>query len=153
MKVSIISVGRFKQGPLLDLYTLYKSRLPWKIDLFEIDPKLSLDIPTSLKQQKEGELIQAKIPSDTSIITLDEKGQLISSLEMAELLKKLQENAIAPTFIIGGADGLSEDLKKKAHKSISFGRCTWPHLMVRVLLVEQIYRAHQILIGHPYHRE
>ncbi len=137
MHITLIVTGKLKDPALKSLYEEYKKRLEWKIDLFEVEEKLVLDA----------------LPSSSFLITLDEKGENLKSEEFSSLLNEIQlHHQGKATFVIGGADGLSETVKAKAHKSLSFGRMTWPHLMVRVMLMEQIYRAQQILKHHPYHR-
>ncbi|MEI8321120.1 MAG: 23S rRNA (pseudouridine(1915)-N(3))-methyltransferase RlmH [Alphaproteobacteria bacterium] len=152
MHVTILSIGRFKQSALGELYATYEKRLSWKLNLKELDPKLSLNISVDQRKEKESATLVEHIPQDAFVIALDEKGQEISSLEFAEMVRGLQQKSLSPCFIIGGADGLSNDIKKRSQAKISFGRCTWPHLMVRVLLIEQLYRAQQILANHPYHK-
>ena len=144
MTLSVI--GKLKDPALKTLYNEYKKRLDWKLDVHEFEGKAS---PLT-----EGNLLLSSLPSSTFIIILDEKGENLKSEEFATLLKTIQihhQGKVA--FIIGGADGLSEEVKAKAQKSLSFGRMTWPHLFVRVMFMEQLYRAQQILKGHPYHRQ
>jgi len=86
-------------------------------------------------------------------VALDERGQNIDSATFAGHLGRWRDESVANTiFLIGGADGLSPDLRRRAKLSIAFGPATWPHQMVRVMLLEQVYRAATILAGHPYHR-
>ena len=87
------------------------------------------------------------------LVALDERGKSIDSAGFAQHLGRWRDEGIAATiFTIGGADGLSPELQRKAKLRIAFGSATWPHQMVRVMLLEQIYRAATILAGHPYHR-
>jgi 23S rRNA (pseudouridine1915-N3)-methyltransferase len=87
------------------------------------------------------------------LVALDERGKSIDSVTFARELGRWRDDGIADTiFTIGGADGLSPDLQRRANLRIAFGSATWPHQMVRVMLLEQIYRAATILSGHPYHR-
>jgi 23S rRNA (pseudouridine1915-N3)-methyltransferase len=95
----------------------------------------------------------AAIPASSVLVTLDERGDNIDSAAFARQLGRWRDEQVANTiFVIGGADGLSPDLRRKAKLSIAFGSATWPHQMVRVMLLEQVYRAATILAGHPYHR-
>ena len=87
------------------------------------------------------------------MIILDERGQNPDSPHLAALIQKWTEDGLALAFVIGGADGVHESLRKDAHYCLSFGKLTWPHRLVRVMLYEQIYRAHTINTGHPYHRD
>jgi len=101
----------------------------------------------------EGELLFQAIETDSVVIGLDERGTSLSSTEFAQILEGYRNEGIKSlTFVIGGADGLSDAVRARSQRLISFGRMTWPHLLVRGMVVEQIYRAQQILIGHPYHR-
>jgi 23S rRNA (pseudouridine1915-N3)-methyltransferase len=145
MHITLSAIGKLKEPSLKILYEEYKKRLTWKISLFEFESKSS--------PQQEGGLLLNSIPLSTFLISLDEHGENLTSENFSELLNDIQLNYQGRVaFVIGGANGLSEDVKAKARKSISFGRMTWPHLMVRVMLIEQLYRAQQILKGHPYHR-
>lgn len=106
----------------------------------------------SLKEA-EAELI-CPLLSPGLVISLDERGKSLNSPEFAKILQNHQVHGQGPvTFVIGGADGLHDSIRKKSDHLISFGQLTWPHMLVRVLLLEQLYRAQQILSGHPYHRE
>ena len=108
---------------------------------------------TSRLPQKEGELLLSAVPEGGVIIALDERGKHLSSEEFAHRLGTWQDNGIpAAAFLIGGADGHSPEVRQKAHLLLAFGKMTWPHMLARAMLAEQIYRAKTILDGHPYHR-
>ncbi len=93
-------------------------------------------------------------PSGPPIVALDERGKEITSRTFAKKISDWQDDGIGDlTFVIGGAEGLDDVVKQRATETISFGRLTWPHMLVRGMLVEQIYRAQQIIAGHPYHRD
>lgn len=146
MKISLIAGGILKKGPLKELWQEYYKRLSWSTTVYEFD---------NYRQEiEEAKAIISKVPQDSFIIALDEKGETLSSMKFAQLIGdhhlKGTKNLV---FIIGGAEGIPIVVKEKAHKSISFGSQTWPHLLVRILLIEQLYRAQQILVQHPYHRE
>jgi 23S rRNA (pseudouridine1915-N3)-methyltransferase len=144
MQITLIAVGKLREIPLKAFYEEYRKRLQWKITLQEIEGK-----STAL----ENKLLLETIPHPSFIIALDEKGENLKSDEFAHFLKDLQlHHQGKATFLIGGANGLSQELKAKANKMLSFGRMTWPHQLARILLMEQLYRAQQILCGHPYHR-
>ncbi len=146
MHITLSVIGKLKDPPLKALYLEYQKRLDWKLNLHEFEGKAS--------QRQEGELLLSSLPQQSYLIALDEKGENIKSEEFTRLLQYIQlHHQGKVSFIIGGASGLSEDVKAKAQKSIAFGRMTWPHLLTRVMLMEQLYRAQQILKGHPYHRE
>jgi 23S rRNA (pseudouridine1915-N3)-methyltransferase len=102
---------------------------------------------------EEAGAISALIPEKSVLVALDERGKTIDSAAFAQHLGRFRDQSVANTiFTIGGADGLSPDLRRKAKLTIAFGAATWPHQLVRVMLLEQIYRAATILAGHPYHR-
>ena len=148
MKIRILTVGKMKNSPLLDQLEEYLKRMNWKVKLQEIDtPKgatSAQEEPLILKQLKDGELL----------VALDERGESLTSPDFATKLAKWGQQAPGNevTFLIGGADGLTEGIRKKAKFLLSFGKQTWPHMLVRVMLMEQVYRAQQIIAGHPYHR-
>lgn len=139
IKIDIIAPGLMKQGPMLELVQNYKGMMRWPVTIHE------------LKDEKK---IAEKIKKGAYIIALDERGKTLGSIEFANLLQKqIDEGQKDIQFIIGPADGLTDNLRNSADKLISFGKQTWPHMLVRVMLLEQLYRAQQILKGHPYHRE
>jgi len=105
-------------------------------------------------QTKESDLILSNLTQNANLILLDEKGENLSSLAIANQLESKRDQGCSETiFAIGGADGHSQALKQRANKSLSFGKATWPHMLARLMLSEQLYRAMTILSGHPYHRE
>ena len=105
------------------------------------------------RMREEAEQMQRRCPSGAHRIVLDEQGRSLSSEAFAQLLVGLRDRNLAETvFVIGGPDGLSSDFRKSANQQISFGAQTWPHLLVRAMLAEQVYRALTIVSGHPYHR-
>ena len=151
MQITLIAVGKLKSGPLKDLCDEYLKRLNWQVSLIEIDHKSKLE-GDALKSY-EGQEIQKHLPSPSYVIAMDERGDNMSSPELADLLGDIQNHHQGKlTLIIGGADGLDPQIRKFANKIISMGRLTWPHMLARVMLLEQLYRAQQILKGHPYHR-
>ena len=152
MKITILSIGKFRnQDPSRELFLEYQKRLNWKVELKELE--LKGNIQGEALKIKEGELLLSKVPSNSKIIALDEKGKMFSSPEFATVIKNYGNQGSSDlTFIIGGADGLSSELKQKADLILSFSKMTFPHLMIRSFLIEQIYRANTIINGHPYHR-
>lgn len=151
MRLLIAAIGRIKAGPEQQLLHDYTKRLPWKIDCKEFDVKHA---DVSARKTKEGEQLLDACQKYQRIIALDESGKTLSSREFAEWLGKAQGQGVSSfAFVIGGADGLSEAVLKKAHLTWSLGRVTWPHMLVRGMLAEQLYRAHSILAKHPYHRD
>lgn len=142
--IDLIAVGKLKNDPLLDVFEDYKKRLVWKFSLIELDGK---------NQADEIAKITEKLKPNAALIVMDERGKSLSSRDFAAKIEQWQTNFNHVQFIIGGADGLSDDIRKKATMLLSFGAQTWPHMLARVMLMEQIYRAQQIIAGHPYHRD
>lgn len=151
MKIDVIAVGRLKKGPYHELCAEYQKRTRWSVTLYEIESKYT---EAAHIQGDEARKIKDHIKDEAFVIVMDERGDGLRSLDFAKTIEKLQnngENYIQ--FIIGGADGLTDDVRGRANLLLSFGQQTWPHMLARVMLFEQIYRAQQILAGHPYHRE
>ncbi len=144
LAIDFITVGKLKNDPLLDVFEDYKKRLLWKSSLIELEGKT---------QAEQNTKILETINPKAAIIVLDERGKSLSSRDFANKLEGWKISHGHLQFIIGGADGLSEDIRKKATMLLSFGSQTWPHMLARVMLVEQVYRAQQILSNHPYHRD
>lgn len=152
MRFTLIAVGRAKRGPDTDLFASYSKRLQPPLDLIEVEEKRPLS-GDELKA-REAELILAKIPDGAHVVALDERGKAMTSRAFADLVGRHQDDGIRDmVFIIGGADGLDEQIRKRANTVLCFGPQTWPHMLVRVLVAEQLYRAQTILAGHPYHRD
>jgi len=151
MRLVIAAIGKAKASPELDLTQDYLKRLPWKTEIKEHDVKLD---DTARRKAREAELLLESCKSCDRIIALDEKGKQFTSREFAEQIKRWQQQGGSSFgFIIGGADGLDTSLLKKSHLVWSLGKSTWPHMLVRAMLAEQLYRAHSIIAGHPYHRD
>ena len=159
MRVVVIAIGRLKQGPERELAERYRERFD------DIGRKLGFrglvihELPESRagdaarRIAEEAAAISAAIPEKSVLVALDERGDNIGSPAFARHLGRWRDQSVANTiFLIGGADGLLPDLRRKAKLSIAFGFATWPHQLVRIMLLEQIYRAATILAGHPYHR-
>ncbi len=155
MRLIIAAAGRWKAGgkagPERALFEHYAGRIAFALELREIEEKKKLK-PQALKK-REGELLLAQVPDGAVVVALDEAGKTLSSAAFAKKLGRWRDEARDVVFLIGGADGLDGAVKKRADFVISFGSQTWPHLLVRGLLAEQVYRAECILSGHPYHRE
>lgn len=151
LKIDIIAVGKLKKGPLFELAEDYSTRTNWALNTIEVESKKTK--PEEVKAD-EARRLKEHIKKNAFVIVMDEKGNGLRSLDFAKTIENLQhtgENHIQ--FLIGGADGLTDELRGRANLLLSFGQQTWPHMLVRVMLLEQIYRAQQILAGHPYHRE
>src|SRR4051794_5282745 len=159
MKIVVISIGRLKQGPERELAARYRERfdeigrkLGFRgLEIHEIPESRARDAATRMAEETAA--ILGQIPDKSVLVALDERGESIDSPGFARQLGRWRDEAVANTiFAIGGPDGLSPDLRRKAKLRIAFGAATWPHQMVRVMLLEQLYRAATILAGHPYHR-
>ena len=146
----IIAIGKNKDADLQGMIDDYTKRLSWKITFTEIPaPQVS----DAERKSREADLIRNVLPPKAVRIMLDERGKNIGSEEFANKLQNYFTNQQSTiVFVIGGADGLDESLRKEADLLLSFGALTWPHMMVRLMLIEQLYRASTILSGHPYHR-
>lgn len=151
MKIKIIAVGKMK-GPEQALVERYSKRLPWPLEIVEIDDRHRQS--RNQKTDRETRSITAKLPKNAALIALSERGKSLSSREFAKTIDRYQQDAHKElVFLIGGADGLGQALLARSDLELSFGLMTWPHMMARAMLVEQIYRAASILAGHPYHRD
>jgi 23S rRNA (pseudouridine1915-N3)-methyltransferase len=159
MRLTVIAVGRLKQGPERELAQRYQDRfaeLSRKLgfrglDILEIAESRSRDVQARMAE--EAAAISAAIPEAANVVVLDERGDSLDSAAFAARLGDWRDRSVPGTaFVIGGADGLSPEFRRKAKLTLSYGAATWPHQMVRVLLLEQLYRAATILVGHPYHR-
>ena len=153
MHISIIAVGRMQRGPEHTLVSGYLGRLPWKHSLVEIELKKNAANPQERKA-REAEKLMASVPAGAALVALDEGGKAMKSREFAKKIDDWQATGIGNiAFIIGGADGLDPEILGRADLKLAFGSMTWPHMMVRAMLAEQIYRAWSINAGHPYHRD
>ena len=151
MRMLIAAVGRAGRGPVQAQFDDYARRLKPPLELVEVEERRPLPAP-ALKA-REAELLQGAVPAGALLIALDGRGKALSSEALAKQLAAWRERAPkALAFVIGGADGLDESVLKQADFVLSLGPMTWPHMLVRVMLAEQLYRASAILAGHPYHR-
>ena len=152
MRIVIAAVGRLRRGPVREVIATYQKRMLWPLDIREVQERRQAP-PGGLMAAEAALLLQA-LPESGPVVALDERGDDLSSNAFAGLLSEWRDGGEpACGFAIGGADGLHESVRARATRVIRFGRQTWPHMLVRAMLVEQIYRAQQILAGHPYHRE
>lgn len=151
MRVEILAVGRARAGPERDLYDSYIKRIRWTVELREVEEKRRLP-PAELKAREAG-LLLAALPDRAVTVALDGTGKDLSSEALARKLGQWRDDGRGcAAFVIGGADGLAPEIRDRADLVLALGRQTWPHMLVRAMLAEQIYRAQQILAGHPYHR-
>ena len=150
MNISIISPGKFKKKPPLEeLFNYYKKRINLKIDLKEIN---TFNFEEKKKLLFEKNQITKHLKPTDYVVVLDKDGKMLSSEDFSVFLKKkMLERTKRICFLIGSELGLDLSLKKSCH-IISLGRKTWPHLMVRIMLIEQIYRSLEIIKNSSYHK-
>lgn len=155
MRVHLCAVGRLRAGPERDLMDDYVTRFDRTGRALALGPFSEHEVEDKKGggMEAEADLLSRALPSGAMICTLDERGKVLSSPEFAEHLARWRDGGRQDlAFIIGGADGIAPALRARADFSISFGRMVWPHMLVRVMLTEQLYRAASILAGAPYHR-
>ena len=155
MRVAICAVGRLRQGPERELYDDYLTRFDRTGRAHGLGPAQLVEVEDRKGggMAAEAALLEKSIPTGALICTMDERGKVMSSPQFAELLAGWRDQGRQDlAFVIGGADGIDPGLRARADASLSFGKMVWPHLLVRVMLAEQLYRAASILAGAPYHR-
>lgn len=159
MKIKIVTVGKLKEKYLKDGITEYSKRLSRfaNLEMIELADEKTPDRASDSENQKilelEGTRILSKIGDRDFVIVLAIEGKTLSSEEFSKQLEQAPINGFSTlTFVIGGSLGLSPQVKKRANLSISFGRLTLPHQLMRLVLVEQIYRSFTIQQGSPYHK-
>lgn len=146
--IKIISVGKIKNKELIKLIEKYEKMIPRKIEKIEIK-----DQPTIDKINIEGDKILKQIKREDFVVTLEIEGNNLSSEEFADFIKNYEINKEKHlVFIIGGSFGLDIQVKKRSNYQISFSKMTFPHQLMQLILMEQIYRAYMININHPYHK-
>jgi 23S rRNA (pseudouridine1915-N3)-methyltransferase len=159
MRLLIAAVGRLKQGPERELAAAYHKRAAAAgralgiraVDIVEIRESRAQD--TERRRAEESIALANVIPNDAIVAALDAGGENIGSAALAELLRRWRaQDRAATCFVVGGADGLAPSLLARANARLAFGAATWPHQLVRIMLLEQLYRAGTIAAGHPYHR-
>lgn len=151
MRILIVAIGKAKAGPEKDLLVQYADRLPWALDVKELPPHK--DQSADVRKMREAESMLAVLPDGSTVVALDERGVVESSEKFAARVGQWRDSGTRTlAFLIGGADGHGDAVLKKANHRLSLGAMTWPHMLVRGLLAEQLYRAHSIITNHPYHR-
>ncbi len=150
MRIVIAAVGRLKSGPLADLCAEYCKRIPWPIEIREVEERRPL--AASERKRREAMLIRNVLPSKGLIVALDERGKSYDSVAFARQLQSWEATRKMLAFAIGGADGLAPEFADSADSRLALGAMTWPHFFARAMLLEQLYRAASIGRGHPYHR-
>jgi 23S rRNA (pseudouridine1915-N3)-methyltransferase len=145
------AIGHLKAGPEKTLFDQYAKRLSAPLTLFEFEEKRPL--PKTDRMHQEAKMLASAIPSKALVVMLDEHGKPLTSQEFAQQIEKWQDMGVSDlAFVIGGADGHDQLIRDRADFALGLGRMTWPHMLVRVMLVEQLWRAQSIMSGHPYHR-
>ena len=159
MKITIITVGKIKEKYLRDAITEYTKRLSryCKLEIIEVaDEKTPDQASETVEEQirdKEGERILKYIRDDMYVITLEIGGKMLSSEELADKINMLGirgQSSVA--FVIGGSIGLGREVLKRSDYALSFSKMTFPHQLMRVILLEQVYRSYRIINGEPYHK-
>jgi 23S rRNA (pseudouridine1915-N3)-methyltransferase len=134
----VIARGKIGRSPEADLVERYLKRIAWPVKLTELGERAPLPV----------------VPAGATTALLDEKGEALSSMQLAKRLEQWRDRGVREArFVIGAADGHSAEERQTADLLLSFGPATWPHLLVRAMLAEQLFRATSILANHPYHRE
>lgn len=159
MRIIVAAVGRLKQGPETELSGRYAKRAAQTgrqlglrdLDIIEIRESRAAE--ASKRMLEESIALANVIPPQAAVVLLDSRGDNLDSAALAGRLAHWRDMSLpAAVFVVGGPDGLSPSLHQKAELKLAFGAATWPHQLVRVMLLEQLYRAATILSGHPYHR-
>lgn len=159
MKITIISVGKIKEKYLRDAIAEYEKRLSryCKLDIIEVTdektPDQASETLENMIRAREGERILKHIQDDMYVITLEIGGKMLSSEELADKINMLGiQGKSSIAFVIGGSIGLGKEVLKRSDYGLSFSKMTFPHQLMRVILLEQIYRSYRIINGEPYHK-
>ena len=155
MRVQICAVGRLRQGPERDLYDDYLTRFDRTGRALALGPAQMIEVEDKKGggMAAEAALLRRAVPDGALICSFDERGRVMSSPQFADMLGGWRDQGRQDVaFVIGGADGIDPALRADADASLSFGAMVWPHMLVRVMLAEQLYRAASILSAGPYHR-
>lgn len=159
MKITLITVGKIKEKYLKDAIAEYSKRLSkyCKLEIVEVadekTPDNASEIVENAIREKEGERILKYVKDDAFVITLEINGKQLTSVELAEKIDKLGVQGTSHIiFIIGGSIGLGQSVLQKSDYALSFSKMTFPHQLMRVILLEQVYRSYRIISGEPYHK-
>lgn len=155
MRLTLVAVGRGRGQPAQVLYEDYARQLTGRplgpLTLKEVQERRALPAPELIAA--EARLIRGALPAGAALAALDSRGAMLTSEKFAQKLGAWRDQGREAAFVIGGAEGLDPALRDKADLVLALGPMTWPHMLVRVLLAEQLFRAQAILTGHPYHRD
>ncbi|SDD37507.1 23S rRNA (pseudouridine1915-N3)-methyltransferase [Paracoccus isoporae] len=154
MRITLLAVGRLRKSPELTLIDDYLDRFARTGRSLGLPPVQVIEVEDKRGggMAAEAPLIERAIPAGSFVVMMDERGEQPSSPDFADRLAALRDQGRDICLVIGGADGLDPGLRQRADWQISLGRMVWPHMLVRVMLAEQLYRAASILAGAPYHR-
>jgi len=152
LRILISAIGRARSRPEAALYELYARRINrWPLTLAEHD--LRSPVAATKLSAAEAALLARPLAKGATLVALAERGETLASPAFAARLGRWEDDGVSDlAFVIGGAAGLDQSLLDRARLVLSLGAMTWPHQLARALLAEQLYRAQQILSGHPYHR-
>ncbi len=160
MDIKIIAVGKIKEKFYKDAIDEYLKRMQAynKVEIIEVADEMAAEnlSEKELEQvkEKEGERILGKISKEDYVVSLEILGKQIDSIEFAKFIENEMAEGFGRNlvFVIGGSNGLAKEVSQRSNKKLSFGKMTYPHQLMRVILTEQIYRAYRIINGHPYHK-
>lgn len=155
MRVHVCAVGRLRAGAEQTLIDDYLTRFDRSGRALGLGPATLIEVEDKKGggQTAEAELLRRSVPKGAVVCGLDERGKVMTSPDFASLMAKWRDDGRQDlAFMIGGADGIAPDLRNEADYLLSFGKMVWPHMLARVMLTEQLYRAASILAGAPYHR-
>lgn len=160
MDIKIVAVGKIKEKFYKDAIDEYLKRMQAynKVEIIEVADEMAAEnlSEKELEQvkEKEGERILGKISKEDYVVSLEILGKQIDSIEFAKFIENEMAEGFGRNlvFIIGGSNGLAKEVSQRSNKKLSFGKMTYPHQLMRVILTEQIYRAYRIINGHPYHK-
>ncbi len=159
MKITILTVGKIKEKYLRDAISEYTKRLSkyCKLEIIEVADEKTPDNASETVEdairQKEGERLLKQIPDEAFVVTLEIAGKMLDSVEFSEKIEQLGiQGKSHLCFVIGGSIGLSKEVLRRSDFAVSFSKMTFPHQLMRVILLEQIYRAYRIMMKEPYHK-
>ncbi|MBS1095699.1 23S rRNA (pseudouridine(1915)-N(3))-methyltransferase RlmH [Gluconobacter wancherniae] len=146
----LVAIGRLKSGPERDLFERYAARLRPALEVTELPPSKGSVLE---QKRRDAAALLGACPDNAIVVALDEGGKAPSSLKFAAMMERWQDSGRPIYFLIGGAEGLDSSVIERADAVLSLGALTWPHMLVRTMIAEQIFRAQAINTGHPYHRD
>lgn len=155
MKLAIVALGHKMPAWVQTGFEEYTKRMPpeARIEIIELKPEERVGKSIDIILKSEAVRIEAAIPRQAERIVLDERGQRLTTRDLAQMLTAWMREGVSPCFIIGSADGLHASVKQSALRQFSLSGCTLPHGLARVILAEQLYRAWSLMQNHPYHRD